>query len=94
MIPRKAEEFITEWIEESKNALLVSGARQVGKTFSIRRCLNNAGCNYLEINLIEQPDLVPVFEKSQSVHDLIINLSAATNYSFVKGETILTPLII
>ena len=84
MIKRKAEERIKDWIDGSKKALLVSGARQVGKTYSIRRCLTEAGCNYLEINLIEQPELVPVFEQSMSVDDLTVNLSAATEYSFVK----------
>lgn len=89
MIKRKVEKRITDWIKNSRKALLVNGARQVGKTFSIRRCLEEMGCNYLEINLIDQPDLVPVLEKSMSVNDLIVNLSAATNYSFVKGESIL-----
>ena len=89
MIKRKVEERIKDWIDGSKKALLVSGARQVGKTYSIRRCLTEAGCNYLEINLIEQPELVPVFEQSMSVDDLTVNLSAATEYSFVKGESIL-----
>jgi len=89
LIKRKAEKKIKDWIKGSNKALLVSGARQVGKTYSIRRCLTEAKCNYLEINLIEQPDLIPVFEQSMSVDDLIINLSAATNYSFVKGESFL-----
>ncbi|MBQ9326925.1 MAG: ATP-binding protein [Solobacterium sp.] len=89
MLERKAENRIKEWIHGSKKALLVSGARQVGKTYSIRKCLTEANCNYLEINLIEQPDLIPVFEQSMSTDDLMINLSAATNYSFVKGESIL-----
>ncbi|MBR0417721.1 MAG: ATP-binding protein [Erysipelotrichaceae bacterium] len=89
MLKRKAEERIRDWIEGSKKALLVSGARQVGKTYSIRKCLTEVGCNYLEINLIEQPELIPVFERSMSVDDLRVNLSAATGYSFAKGESIL-----
>ena len=89
MISRKSETKIKNWIQDSKKALLVSGARQVGKTHSIRRCLDELGCDFLEINLIEQPELVPVIEASMSVEDLIINLSTATNYSFTKGETIL-----
>ena len=89
MIERKAEKQITDWINESNKALLVSGARQVGKTYSIRRCLKEKRCNYLEINLIEKPELIPVLEKSMSVDDLIVNLSASENYSFVKGESIL-----
>ena len=84
MIERKAEKRIREWIKGSEKALLVSGARQVGKTYSIRRCLKDAECNYLEINLVEQPELIPVFEQSMSVDDLKVNLSAATGYSFVN----------
>ena len=89
MIERKVEKRIREWIKGSEKALLVSGARQVGKTYSIRRCLKNADCNYLEINLVEQPELIPVFEQSMSVDDLKVNLSASTGYSFVNNETIL-----
>ena len=59
MIRRKAEKRIKDWIDGAKKALLVSGVRQVGKTYSIRRCLMEAGCNYLEINLIEQPVMSP-----------------------------------
>ncbi len=89
VIKRKAEEKIREWINCSKKALLVSGARQVGKTYSIRRCLTEANCDFLEINLVEQPELIPLFERSMSVDDLKVNLSAATGYSFVNKKSIL-----
>ena len=89
MLKRKAETEIRRWINNSSNALLVSGARQVGKTWTIRKCLQESGCNYLEINLIREPELIPVFEKSASVDDLIINLSSIRNYSFRKKESIL-----
>ena len=89
MLERKAEKKIKEWIRGGKTALLVSGARQVGKTWSIRRCLEREGCHYLELNLIQEPELIPALEHCSSVEDLIINLSAAKNFSFRKGETIL-----
>ena len=89
MLKRKAEAAIKTWIDRSSSALLVSGARQVGKTWSIRNCLKEKGCDYLEINLIREPELIPVFEKSNSVEDLVINLSAVRNHSFKEKETIL-----
>lgn len=89
MLVRKAEKRITSWIHSSKTALLVSGARQVGKTWSIRNCLRAEGCDYLEINLIEEPDLVPALAQCSSVEDLVVILSAAKDYSFTKGRTIL-----
>lgn len=87
MITRKVENSINNWIKNSSKAMLVSGARQVGKTYTIRQCLKNS--NYLEINLIQQPELKPLLEKAMSVDDLIVNLSALTDYNFIPNETIL-----
>ena len=89
MLLRKAEKEILSWIQSSKTALLVSGARQVGKTWSIRNCLRAEGCDYLEINLIEEPELVSAIAQCNSVGDLVVMLSAAKNYSFTKGRSIL-----
>ncbi len=89
VLDRKAEKRIREWIRDSECALLVSGARQVGKTWSIRRCLEEENCDYLEINLIREPELIPVFEKSMSVDDLIVNLTAVRNHSLIRKQTIL-----
>ncbi len=33
---RKDSDYIKKWLESSKNALLVTGARQIGKTWIIR----------------------------------------------------------
>lgn len=89
MLKRKVEDRIRSWLRSSQTALLVSGARQVGKTWTIRKCLKEEGCDYLELNLIEEPDLVSALAQCQSVRDLVIILSTAKNYSFVKGKTVL-----
>ena len=89
MLLRKVEQDIRSWIRSSTTALLVSGARQVGKTWTIRKCLQDEGCDYIELNLIEEPELVPALAKCSTVEDLIVILSTATNRSFTKGKTIL-----
>ena len=89
MLVRKAGSRIREWIRSSRNALLVSGARQVGKTWSIRASLQEEGCDYLEINLIKEPELIPAIAQCSSVDELTVILSAAKNYSFTKGKTFL-----
>ena len=89
MLTRKAETEITSWIRSSKTALLVTGARQVGKTWSIRNCLRAENCDYLEINLIEEPELIPALAQCRSVEDLTVILSAAKDYSFTRGKTVL-----
>lgn len=55
---RLAEEKIESWIHHSKKALLIYGARQVGKTYLIRKVLRANNIPYFEINLQEREDIV------------------------------------
>ena len=66
MLVRHLEKEINEWIENGKNALLVSGVRQVGKTFLIRSCLDKNNSDFLEINFIKNPEIIDAFENSKS----------------------------
>lgn len=88
MLYRKIDKRIMDWLGSSRGALLVSGARQVGKTFSIREALISFDADYIELNLLDEPELVPLLEQISSIDDLIVNISAATGRSLVKGETI------
>ena len=37
MIKRKIDRYLADFFEANKKALLLTGARQIGKTYSIRR---------------------------------------------------------
>lgn len=51
MLYRSAIEKLEEWKEsENKKALLLTGARQIGKTFLIREFAKKHYENFLEIN--------------------------------------------
>ena len=89
MLIRKKEKEITEWIKNGKKALLVSGARQVGKTFLIRECLRKEQSEFVEFNLIEQPEIVGLLASAETVDDLILRLSLFTNKKLVKGKSII-----
>ncbi len=89
MLERKAEKYINSWIKNPKRALLVAGARQVGKTFSIRRCLRDSGSHYIEINLIENPEFKNALSEAVTIDDLKINISALKDVSFYDNKTIL-----
>lgn len=88
-IKRKAEDSINQWIKHPDRALLVTGARQVGKTYIIRKCLRDNGCSFIEINLIEKPELVSALEQATTIDDLKLNISALENVSFTDDETFL-----
>lgn len=65
MLDRSAGKIITEWISDGKDALLVTGARQIGKTYLIRECLKNSGFPYVELNFIENPELIELVCRSK-----------------------------
>ena len=50
MVKRKADELIRNFLLNDKRSLLVTGARQVGKTFSIRKVGKESFDNVVEIN--------------------------------------------
>jgi hypothetical protein len=87
MLKRKIEKDIMHWISNSEKALLVYGVRQAGKTFIIRKCLEAAGCDYIEFNLIQQPEIVNILDTATGIDDLILKLSLYSNKKIVPGKT-------
>jgi len=88
MLQRKIEKDIMHWIESSQKALLVYGVRQAGKTFIIRECLRKAGCDYIEFNLIKQPEIVDILASATGIDDLILKLSLYSDQRIVPGKTV------
>lgn len=44
---REAAKSIKEWLDHGKEALLVTGARQIGKTYLIRECRGRYRCIWI-----------------------------------------------
>lgn len=89
MLHRKIEKPIIDWIRNGKKALLIDGARQVGKTYIIRNTLESEQCDYIEFNLLKTPELAALLEKSETVDDMVTNLSLFSKKPFIKGKTFL-----
>ena len=88
-LKRKSEEYIREWyISNERKALLVKGARQVGKTHAIRRVLNAENASLFEINLIETPAAVDVLASANTVEELIMGFSTLSSQKIEKGKTV------
>lgn len=87
MLHRKIEKKISDWIKNSKKALLIDGARQVGKTYIIKKVLEDEGCEYIEFNLLRNQELAGLLEKSETVDDMVTNLSLFADKPFKKGKT-------
>ena len=87
MLKRKIEKDIMRWIESSDKALLIYGVRQAGKTYIVRECLKAAGCDYIEFNLIRQPEIVEILDGATGIDDLILKLSLYSDKKIVPGKT-------
>lgn len=68
---RDAEKRIQKWIDNSRKALLIYGARQVGKTWLIREMLNRNSVPFFEVNLLERPDILTRLAATDSAEDLV-----------------------
>ena len=89
MIERCAKREITDWIATGKSAFLVTGARQIGKTYLIRQCLKESHYPYVEFNFIEQPELIALFSGAKDARELLMRLSLASEKPLEKGKTII-----
>ncbi len=71
---RKDSITIEEWLQNSNKALLVTGARQTGKTWLIREEIAKSGYTKFEVNFIDQPDLVDYLNTQMSAEDFLVKL--------------------
>lgn len=88
MLKRKIDNYIKQYYATSRNALLVVGARQIGKTYSIRQ-FGRSFKHFIEINFVENPEAIELFKGAKNKDDLLLRLSALTTTPMVKGETLI-----
>ena len=91
MLYRKIEKEIKEHLENNTNTILVvEGARQVGKSFIIRKVAQELFKNYIEINFAEDRFQSKTFEKVSSVQDFYMKLSSVAGERMnEKNDTII-----
>lgn len=86
---RECEAKIQKWIEESTKALLIYGARQVGKTYIIRKMLHNNGISFLEINLIEREDILHSIQTIDSASELSARLALYSDIPLTEKKSVI-----
>lgn len=72
-----------------KQALLITGARQVGKTYIIREYAKKNYKNIIEINFIENEEAASLFKDAKSSKDLLLRISALTDVPMEAGNTLI-----
>jgi predicted AAA+ superfamily ATPase len=86
---RNIDKELLEWKKDpERKVLLVRGARQVGKTYAIRK-LGKTFKYFLEINFEETPGAKIFFERTRNPHELCEKISIFFDINIIPGETLL-----
>lgn len=86
---RLYEQKIQKWIDNGKKALLIYGARQVGKTYLIRKMLERNDISYCEYNLIERTDILQYLQSATEAADISSNLALYSGKELKEHESII-----
>ncbi|MCF0201928.1 MAG: ATP-binding protein [Bacteroidaceae bacterium] len=89
MIKRLIYNRLSDIITNSSKAILLTGARQVGKTYIIRELGEKMFDNFIEINFIENSEIANYFKKPKSVDEILLRLSTLYGKQMVKGKTLI-----
>ena len=91
MLKRKIMYMLEKWQRnEKKKSLILSGARQVGKTFIVREFAKENYDSFVEINFYEKPEYKRIFSGNLDVGSLLTNISLYVEKSrLVPGRTLI-----
>ena len=82
MLKREIDSRLREWkADKNHKALLLTGARQIGKTYSVRKFAEQEYENFVEINFIEN-------ESAQDIFSDVSNREAASFFDERGGSYI------
>ena len=88
---RKFDALLQRWkAREDRLPLIIKGARQVGKTETVRHFADAAYPNFIEINFVERPEFKEIVRDGFSVDALVRNISIIDpKLRFTPGNTLL-----
>jgi len=91
ILKRKLDKYLNDWkSSKQKMPLIIKGARQIGKTFSIRNFGNNNYTSFIEINFVLQKEYKDIFNDGYEVNNIVRNITLHDpNKKFIPGETLI-----
>lgn len=89
-LKRKLDDFLVEWKHSAdRKPLIVKGARQIGKTESIKHFAVNYE-NFVNINFVLEKKYKTICEDGYTVQDVIRNISRIdSEKKFIPGKTLI-----
>jgi predicted AAA+ superfamily ATPase len=91
LLKRKIDRYLIEWKNNpDRMPLIVKGARQVGKTESIKYFAKNNYKNVISINFVEDKNFKDIFDDGFKVDTIIKNMSLKNpELEFIPNETLI-----
>lgn len=91
ILKRSFTDFLVAWKNSKRQeCLLVNGARQVGKTFTIEQFGREHYESFIEINFALEPAFISVFDGDLSVRAICEGISAIRgDVKFIPGKTLI-----
>lgn len=89
MLKRDVELKINNWLENDDRALLVYGVRQCGKTYIIRKCLENSKYDFVEFNLVNDREVLRILRDTSNLDELFLKLSLYSNKKMTPYKTVI-----
>ncbi|MBQ6454672.1 MAG: ATP-binding protein [Eggerthellaceae bacterium] len=90
MLKRKAWNQLEDWREgKTHQALLVTGARQIGKTFLVREFARANWEHLFELNLLENSVAREAVSTAANARELFMRLTAYADVPLVPGKTLI-----
>ena len=88
---RKVDDYLVKWKNsDNKMPLIIKGARQIGKTESIRNFALNNYKSFIEINFALENKYDDIFDDGYKVEDIVKNISFKNNdFEFIENDTLI-----
>lgn len=77
------------FVREKKKALLITGARQVGKTYIIEKYGQENYQSFVKINFVENIAARDIFIGASDSKELLLRISAVADSPLISGETLI-----
>ena len=89
MLKRKITQQLIDWKTSSEKAMLVTGARQIGKSYAIREFAKQEYQTYVEINLYDNKAATKALLTASSMDDFLSRLSLFAQTDMIPGNTLI-----
>ena len=89
MLKRKITQQLIDWKTSSEKAMLITGARQIGKSYAIREFAKQEYQTYVEINLYDNKAATKALLTASSMDDFLSRLSLFAQTDMIPGNTLI-----